>query len=374
MSDRVLDAAIEQLCVVGPDALTMEAVASRARVSVGLLYRRYGGLEVLLREALASALSLRVDEVPGHGALPRSALRRNSDVPDRLLADALFSLRRFPSLNEVVEPPVSQLVARVGLVRVSVVVGLQALGIVGVLPDDAQARALLGLEARMHQSLTVPAPDRDPPQSRIAAGRPAESTVPHMPPPPGDHVTASLRAATARAIAEDPAGGTMRGIAADAGVTTGAVYRRYATKDDLVADTIRERIDQERTGWAGEFLAALADPGTADPAAILASALAVASTPGTPTTNEAIALMAAARSGPAAREALAERYTTAVQARGEQFSFLAAHGYFQHDDSPDALAWAIQVFPAGARLLGQTTPLPDAVGWLPAMRSLLRAL
>ena len=368
MGDRVLDATVDQLCVVGPDALTMEAIASRARVSVGLLYRRHTSLEELVRAALDEHLPSAAAAIPSRSPLTAVGQHR-SGVPDRLLVDALLSLRRFPALHRTVAPVITSCVGRVGHMRACVVIGLQALGIVGVAPDAADTRALLDLEQRMRSREVA-----DAMTPRSIPTVPADAGVPHARPHRDDGVAASLRAATATSLTQAAGGGTVREIASMAGVTTGAVYRRYDTKDDLVADTIRERIDRERTGWAGEFFASLADSGNGDPASVLAAALAFASAPDSALTHEAIALTAAARVGPAAREALAERYTTAVTARKEQFAFLASHGFFRHDDSPAALAWSIQVCPAGARLVGLTTPLPDADGWLPDMRLLLTAL
>ena len=205
MGDRVLDATVDQLCVVGPDALTMEAIASRARVSVGLLYRRHTSLEELVRAALDEHLPSAAAAIPSRSPLTAVGQHR-SGVPDRLLVDALLSLRRFPALHRTVAPVITSCVGRVGHMRACVVIGLQALGIVGVAPDAADTRALLDLEQRMRSREVA-----DAMTPRSIPTVPADAGVPHARPHRDDGVAASLRAAKAAADARVESNRLRRG-------------------------------------------------------------------------------------------------------------------------------------------------------------------
>lgn len=366
MPGRVPDAALTQLCLVGPDALTIEAIAERASVSVGLIYKEHHSLNTLVRDVLAASLPSALDAIPGVEALSRSSL--GSRPEHRLPLEAILALRRFPDAHAVVKPIMDTFVQRTGPLRCAVVLGCQALSLAGVVPSGSDVDALIALEHRirlgtLHDSplRAIPLPVND-------------ASVPHGGPEHDDPTSVRLRDAASQLLTESAGRASLRDIADKAGVTTGAVYRRYGSKDDLIGDTIKARLTTERTLWAQMFFAALADPTKGDPASILAEFLAQASAPDAAATRESIELVVAARTGPAARAALAERFSTAVMTRKAQLSMLAGLGALHHPDSADALAWAFQVAPTGARIAGIATPMPDAHRWRPSMAALLQAL
>lgn len=65
----ILDAAWEELVEVGFPKLTMESVATRARTSVPVLYRRWAGKDVLVLAAIERYRALNPVEVPDTGTL-----------------------------------------------------------------------------------------------------------------------------------------------------------------------------------------------------------------------------------------------------------------------------------------------------------------
>ncbi len=188
-----------------------------------------------------------------------------------------------------------------------------------------------------------------------------------------DLIAERLISATARVLASQR-DATVRSIAESAGVTTGAIYRRYESKDQLVADTIRAHLTADRTTWAIPFVARLAGTQAGDPAEILAEQLALAGDGAAERTRLSVEFLVASRVSPDARQVLVERINEAQQARQALFRAMQQNGIFSRDDTPMSLSWALQVTPTGARLLSLVGPQPSAEQWRSAMSSLLRSL
>jgi AcrR family transcriptional regulator len=368
MSDRVLAAASAQLCLVGADALTVDAIADRARVSVGFVYSQFRSLDEIIRTVLARDFARLCDAIPATDPIPAALLAPTNASPERLILEGLLALRRFPHVHDLVQPTMETLVERVGPLRTAVIVGCQAVTVAGVTIPDADLTSLIGLEARIRADTDSPS---IPSAARVPDG---ETTVPHPGPEYRDDTARRLQDATSDLLAETGGRATMRDIARRAGVTTGAVYRRYQSKDDLISDTISARVTKERTGWMQELFAALMNPEQMDPALVLARVLADSCAPDERATQESIELVVAARSGPAARSVLTERFRIAVKTRTSQLERLLDADLMSHPDSPTSLAWAFQVAPTGARIAGLGVPMPRADGWYPSMAALLRSL
>jgi AcrR family transcriptional regulator len=64
LETAILDAAWEELVEVGFPKLTMESVATRARTSVPVLYRRWAGTDVLVIAAIVRYPALHPAQVP----------------------------------------------------------------------------------------------------------------------------------------------------------------------------------------------------------------------------------------------------------------------------------------------------------------------
>ncbi|MER5929296.1 TetR/AcrR family transcriptional regulator [Streptomyces sp. NPDC002054] len=90
----IVDAAIEQLCAVGWNALTMEAVASGAQTGKAAVYRRWSSKGELVADALRASLPP-VVEVPDSGSIRgdlRLLCRRMRDVMHSRSGQALRSV------------------------------------------------------------------------------------------------------------------------------------------------------------------------------------------------------------------------------------------------------------------------------------------
>lgn len=368
MPDRVLAAASTQLRLVGPDALTVEAIAERAHVSVGFVYKHFASLNAIVRDVVNAELPHAIANIPTADALPTTLLVPPATSSERMPLEALLCLRRFPDTKSVVEPIITEFAQRAGPLRCAVILGCQAITLAGVTIPTADVKALISLEARARGGFG----------HVVMTGPPAlvahYLTKPHPTPERSDPTAVRLRDATCELLTETFGRASLRDIAKKAGVTTGAVYRRYGSKDELIGDTIKSAVAANRTDWLEQFFAALMDRTRGEPALILARVLATASTPGTEQARQSIELLVAARSGPAARAALSQHYLAVVETRKAQFRALATTGLTQDPNSPAALAWALEVAPMGARLTCLATAMPNADGWFPPMASVLRAV
>lgn len=365
-SDRLGHAAFSQFVTVGADSLTMEGIAERAGVSIGAAYRSFPTLE----EAVSQAVSLGLPPLSERIAAARALdpWLQPSNQEDRLLTESLLAVRRFPSVTPVVAGAIRDIVAVLKPIGLATLVGAQAVMVAGCAIPTAGRSALAHLYERLNStSPTGPLPWQPTLTREFAA-------TADLPPPVGvDPITERLITATANVLAsrEDA---TVRSIARSAGLTTGAIYRRYESKDQLVADTIRTHLTSDRTAWAIPFVARLTGTEVGDPAEILAQQLALAGDSDAGQTRLAVEFLVASRVSPDARHVLVKRITDAQSARQSLFTAMLQVGIFTRQDTPLALSWALQVAPTGTRLLSMVSAQPSMEAWLPVMGSMLRSL
>lgn len=241
---QILDAALVEVATSGLDGLGMHAVARRAGFTAGTVYSRHetvGELAVavwlergeraligLLAESLTVALdggdpSRLVDEI----------LERRADVLVGL--EIVAVARRHSELGEVVNPSVSALLRwnelnSVERSAVAFVVGLTFGALLHggpTAPDRTAWTAILGL---VRYALDQPVPTLPPWMPR--PGKPVRSTT-------NDPLRDSLIDGACEVIGRVGfVSATNTRIARRAGLTSGAVYTMYRSKDELLVDAI----------------------------------------------------------------------------------------------------------------------------------------
>lgn len=366
-AERLLQAACLQFVTVGADRLTMEGIAERAGVSIGAAYRWQPSLENAAYEVLRAGLPVIAEEIASAGSL--DGWLQPATAGDRLLTESLLAVRRFPSVATLVEGAIATVASRVRPLGLSLVIGSQAMMIGGcIIP--AQGRFVI---ARLYERICAASPAGPLPWAAPAIDDFAATVAGPAQMSAADLIGERLIAATASVLASRQEA-TVRSIAESAGVTTGAIYRRYESKDQLVADTIRAHLTADRTTWAIPFVARLAGAQAGDPAEVLAEQLALAGDRDAELTRLSVEFIVASRLSPDSRQVLVQRITEAQQARQSLFEAMRQAGIFSRDDTPLALSWALQVTPTGARLLSLVGPQPSAEQWRSAMSSLLRSL
>ena len=375
----LLGAAREELLAVGQSEFAMEGVARRGFYSIGSVYSRWPDRESLLRDlgsaVIAPAMARELHSAEDAAAAISWVLEDGRD--DVLLAgEILLAGHTVPALRpvslEVWDMLHGGLAAHLpeGMAWyvATYAVGnalLHALGIDG--PDPAVGRVTWLADAC--------ADGTGPRAPAASAPRFDGVEVPVVPGPQhtDDVAVALIGAARILLEAHGAAGTSTRGIAASAGVTTGALYRRYEGKSRLLADVLLTQLEPDRYTWTWDLVRAFGSEAPfSDAATVLANRLIVVAEDA-PAQRVLLQVGIAARSDPALRAQIAERIRIAHAARVDMVRHFAETGVLREDVPPEVFAWGFQTIPVGVRAtLPIGIPLDrDAVS--ASMAALLRA-
>ena len=192
----------------------------------------------------------------------------------------------------------------------------------------------------------------DEPRRAGALSSPPDPPIPDSPEPKThDSVSESLSRSTARVFAEKGmTGANLKEIAADSGVTTGAVYRRYGSKNELVRDAVVRELSPRRYEWTEQFVAAFAGMIDESPGDILADQV-LSLLSDRERALSTLEMMHAARVDTAVREVLTSQFHAAAAARTAMFAQFADAGSVSESVNPMLMGWLIQTAPAGGRIL-----------------------
>ena len=378
-TQTLVEAARAELLTVGQAEFAMEGVARRGFYSIGTVYNRWPDRESLLSDLAVDVVSPAIDEALRAADGPAAAIAwtLGDGRDDVLLAgEILLAGHTMPTVRpssldawEALRGGLAaHLPESMAWYVATYAVGnalLHAIGIDG--PEPATGRVTWFADASAgHAGPPAPAPSMP---------RFDGVDVPVVPGPErtDDVAVALIGAARILLEAHGAAGTSTRGIAASAGVTTGALYRRYQGKSRLLADVLLTQLEPDRYTWTWDLVQALA---TADPfsdaATVLASRL-IAVAEDAPAQKVLLQVGIAARSDAALREQIAERVQVAHAARSDMVRHFAETGVLREDVSPEVFAWGFQTIPVGVRAtLPLGVPLDrDAVS--ASMAALLRA-
>lgn len=378
-TQTLVDAAREELRAVGQADFAMEGVARRGFYSIGTVYNRWPDRESLLRDLGSGVIAPAITEALSAAGSPAAAIEwaLGDGRDDVLLAGELLlaghtmpsvcpaSLMAWEALRSGLAAHLPESMAWYVATYAVGNALLHAIGIDG--PNPATGRVTWFADA----SASGAGPHTPAPSMPRFDG----VEVPVVPGPErtDDVAIALIGAARILLEAHGAAGTSTRGIAASAGVTTGALYRRYQGKSRLLADVLLTQLEPDRYTWTWDLVQALA---TADPFSDAATVLAnrlIAVAQDAPAQKVLLQVGIAARSDPALREQIAERVKVAHAARVDMVRHFAETGVLREDVSPEVFAWGFQTIPVGVRAtLPLGVPLDrDAVS--ASMAALLRA-
>lgn len=193
------------------------------------------------------------------------------------------------------------------------------------------------------------------------------------PPSPasGDDVSVALIEAARLLLRERGAERTTtRDIAAGAGVSTGALYRRYEGKSRLLADVLLHELQPERYEWTWELIRALAKDEPYVEAAEVLSDRILEMSGDLPSQAVLLQVGVAARNDESLRSQIRQRVDDAQAARLGIIETLVESGLMRPDLDCASLAWGFQAVPVGMRVLLCAGMPPDP----PAVRAGMRAL
>jgi AcrR family transcriptional regulator len=361
-TSELLDAAEAELIERGYAALTMEAVSRRAFFSIGAVYERWESRDALLVALATEHLPDLVERIDG----PHADLACRLVIAELLLASTEFPEVRAPALEALhaylylVELP--KLTDPVGWWSASTLLGEALLACGGAeLPDMASIvrRTLAAMER-----LPVDLPP--PPRFAVAAPDPfGQRAVPASPTvSPSDVTAGTLRDAAEQVIVSAGLSeADTRAIAAVAGVTTGALYRRYRSKSDLLAQVLAARMQPDRYAWSVNLVAAVAQIGD-DPLPVgsyagrLMGERLWATVSDIKERRVLLALTSAARSNDVVRDQVVGQILAVHASRLDLLAALVDSGLLSTRVDVHAAAWLLQAPPVGARLLAECGELP----------------
>lgn len=378
-SETIRDAAVVELLAVGQAEFTMEGVAKGAFYSIGAVYSRWPDREALIadvgRERIvpdvvtslraATDASSAIDWVLGDGRLRvlllGEVMLAGHTMPE-VRATAQEAWTSFvDALAQHMPPSMAWYVATYALGEAL----LEVIGVRG--PDPARGRVTWLADA----CTAVPERGSDPREVAPAL----VLDVPVVPSPTRtDDVALALIDAARTLLQEQGVSGTStRDIAAGAGVTTGALYRRYEGKSQLLADVLLTQLEPDRYSWTWELVRALAgdDPYRAAATVIADRMLTVAQDEAAQRVLLQVGI--AARSDAGLQRQIGERVSAAHAARVDMAQHFIDAGLIRDDVSAESLAWGFQTIPVGMRA---TLPLGialDDATVSASMEALLRA-
>lgn len=379
LTRAILESAARELADVGQAEFALERVAKGAYCSIGSVYERWNDRASLLTDVATDIVTVDAANALADAADAEQAIRwvLSGGRSTMLIAgELLLAAHTAPPL---VEPAIrlwSELES--GLRRhvpdalawyiATYAIGSALLGALRIEgPDDLDGRVRWLLDG-CTGTLDNTSPERAP----TPAGR---VEVPVVPGPSRTDVVSAALVEAARSLLSQRGveGTTTRDIAAGAGVTTGAMYRRYEGKANLLADVLVTQLEPDRYTWTWDLVQALAsDDPLGGSAAVLARKLGD-TTQDLSAQRVLLQVGIAARNDPGLCAQVAERIRVAHGARVDMVRQFAEVGVLRTDISPDVLAWGFQVIPVGLRAtlpLGIPLEVDTASA---AMQALLRA-
>ena len=358
-----------ELAAVGQARFTMDGVAKRSYYSPGAVYERWHDRTELIadigRDPIVSGITASLAAAPDAAAAISWVL--DDGRPDLQLAgEVILAGHTMPAVRDVAIEAWAAIHRGLGTTLPR--------GMAWYVTAYALGNALLdtlGMPGPGDPASRVPwlvaACELD--RSGVRAGGPPlgfdEVDLPDVPLPlRNDSTTQALIEAAREILSQEGAEGiTTRKVSQAAGVTTGAMYRRYEGKADLLADVLLTQLGSGRYSWTWDFVRALADDDPYRGAAMVLAQRLITAAQDLPAQEVLLQIGVAARGDDALRAQVQQRIMSAHEARHEMLSRFADVGLLRSDIAPDVLAWSFQTVPVGVRL---TLPLgialePDVV-------------
>ncbi|MEY3733634.1 MAG: Bacterial regulatory protein tetR family [Actinomycetota bacterium] len=371
------DAAADELAAVGQADFAMEGVARRAFFSIGSVYSRWPDRDTLVADIaetrIVPSLVQGLDASEGTAESIEWLLGPGQEHVLRL-GELLLAARTSPLVAHPAQRAwwsVRDALARrmsddMAWYVATYAVGNALLGAIGVSgPNPARGRVAWFSDA-CHTT------DFEPGRRTPVV---VDVDVPTVPAPrSGDAVSAALISAAQTLLAEHGAAGTStRDIASGAGVTTGALYRRYEGKSGLLSDVLLEQLQPDRYAWTWELVRALASDNPYHDAAAVIAARTILVASDEKAQAVLLQIGIAARNDAALQAQVDHRIQVAHRSRVEMAQQFSNLHLLRPDVGPDVLTWGFQAIPVGIRAT-QSAGIPlELVDVSASFEALLRA-
>ena len=385
-TSQIRSAAITEFSEVGPRAFSLQGVAKRAFVSIGAVYERWPNSDACIADLVTTELPPHVDDITDSwtsGQQPIVGLVQR-DLTDalalddlRFIVECVFAARDRPDLRPYVESEIRRLGDAVA----------RRIDLDGITPTAAWWASSTWLGHALLATSGCDIPETFAPEVALLmahisrANRPKEWTPPvfpqsDVPSPRPTPITASdktgealIQAAAEIVGAEGVNEADTRRIAQRAGMSTGAIYRRYAGRGDVLDDVLKAELTPERYAWVRDFAAALAQEDGIEAGARYLATLVARTWSDQRSAQLLLEITVAAHTDDKALAGVMREITKVANARTDLLSQFGEAGFIRSDLSASTLAWLLQVPPVGMRILASIgmTPTDDELTELMAV-------
>lgn len=370
-TERCRHAALDELLDVGPRALTHAGIARRAFYSTAAVYQRWPDRRSVLDDVTSAVILPQLERLLDTAAAAGSVLSatghwlhtmtgEEAQSTVQAVAELCFAARD----DEDLAPLASRLVQSmmesvpVGGVDEPVAGGLRwwlagyALGHsllvrCGCALPPIVDRLALGLQVGWSHFFDAPPPG-------LLTGEVDQLTVPGRE-EPADGIASAILAASRRRIIEDGAdAATVRAASADAGVTTGALYRRWANRSALLRSVVAQEGLGDQYRWLlGLLVNASVGFDNEQGAAALAHAASVARQVWSDPESRTFLLEMAVAAHTSAEvcERLAAQVHAVVASREAEVARAVEAGIVSGAVTPLEITWFLQTPPVALRLM-----------------------
>lgn len=374
-TELIRAAARDEFVEVGPRALSLNSVSKRAFVSVGSVYERWSDKDTCVVDTVHAYLPPAVEELSRPWLTQDVPLSRASVDPLtseqglqtlRLVAECVFAARDDEILVAFVDEQLGSLTGAItsrALAEranggtawwiVSTWLGYSLLHTSGSrIPatfTDTMARMVAGIGTYVASA----------PQADAAVAVPTSGATASSPDASKDETAAALVDAARQVIAEqgiDEA--DTRTIAGQAGLTTGAIYRRFQGRSQILTQALLMELPPERYAWTEPFTAALAAKGLEGAGDFLAG-LTKRIWEDAMSARMLLEFTVLAHTDTTVLAAILSEIDKVARDRTELFHNLITAGIIRQDLDPEVLAWMLQIPPIGMRLLASIGIIPD---------------
>ena len=373
-TELIRQAASAEFVEVGPRALSLSSVAKRAYISVGAVYERWSSREACIEDLISHELPRVIDSLvaPWRNtdtdmlALVRAGLIEPDSLRSmRFVAESVFAARDEPDLGPQVRDGIAVL----------------EFSIQGRLPEGASTPAIgwwlistwLGVSLLRTSGCSIPtsfddhvieilqsmSAEGDLSRNALAAhGVVAEHPIPGQNRPGSDSTTAALLDATNEIIASRGVReADLRSVARQAGVTTGAVYRRFSGRSELMIKAFVAGLNPERYAWTPKFISILDAEGINGLGNYLTT-LCQRIWDDHSSSHLLLEFSVAAHTDQRVRASVIDEIVTVAGNREFFYTSLINAGVVDRRFSAEGLAWTLQIPPIGMRLLASIGVVP----------------
>lgn len=358
----IREAAVDELVASGHAGLTMESLARRSFSSIGSVYSRFPNRIAAMLEVFESCIVPATENPPrGPGenvygwALTQPEVMRHLRALVEISLCSRFEPALAPAGEHLLSVVSSQRADHSGVDGLDWLVGAV---LVGHIVLTGAGCSIPDLVEDLQVLLECASPPGEP---QVPTVNGLDAPIPPSPSPRSDDAVASrlVSATTEELAATGASRANVRRIASRSGVTTGAVYRRYDSKTDLVRDALVRELQPSRYSWTKKLVDAVTGADTAtSPGDVLADQVFTLLNDRT-RMLATLEMIHAARSDDAVRRTLVRQVEEAASARARLFASVPREAGSTPAISPVLMGWVIQMAPTGARVLVALGDEPD---------------